>query len=105
METQSATKVCSRCGRELPISEFYKSPRCADGHVGQCKRCKYEVAKERINKKQTMAQITPPYAKNPEFADKSPRELQDDLRKLKHELIARGFNCDVKLTYLQEIII
>lgn len=63
METQAATKVCSRCGRELPISEFYKNPQCTDGHIGQCKRCKYEVAKERRNRNKTALQIAPPMRK------------------------------------------
>lgn len=40
---------------------------------------------------------------NPKFADKTPRELQNILRELKTELIARGFNCEIKLTYLQNI--
>lgn len=101
--TTTQTKVCSRCGQELPITEFYENPTCADGHIGQCKKCKYELAKARRSK--AKSQLPPPYAKLPEFADKTSRELQDSLRKLKHELIARGFNCEVKLTYLQEIII
>lgn len=42
-------------------------------------------------------------AHNPEYEGKTPRELQDEMRKLKSELIARGFNCEVKLTYLQNI--
>lgn len=108
METTTAvtTKVCSKCGRELPITEFYKNADCADGHIGQCKQCKYEKAKlRRARAKAQQTANTPPYTCNPEFADKTPRELQDSLRKLKHELIARGFNCEVKLTYLQEITI
>lgn len=40
---------------------------------------------------------------NPKFADNTPRELQDMLRELKAELIARGFHCEVDLTYLQKI--
>lgn len=42
---------------------------------------------------------------NPALADKSPRELQCEMRILANELRARGFNCDVKLTYVNEIII
>ena len=34
-----AIKTCFRCGRDLPITEFYKHPRMRDGHLGKCKKC------------------------------------------------------------------
>ena len=30
-------KKCSRCGRILPLSEFYKKTRAKDGHQTYCK--------------------------------------------------------------------
>lgn len=36
------TKVCSRCGRELPLTEFSKNAQCRGGHSGVCKKCKTE---------------------------------------------------------------
>ena len=40
------TKVCSRCGRELPLSDFSKNPTCRDGHAGVCKKCKVEQMRD-----------------------------------------------------------
>lgn len=40
------TKVCSRCGRELPLTEFPKSAQCRDGHSGVCKKCKVEQMRD-----------------------------------------------------------
>lgn len=32
-------KKCRGCGRELPITEFYKHSQMADGHLNYCKAC------------------------------------------------------------------
>lgn len=33
------TKKCTKCGRELPLSEFYNDSTKKDGHSSLCKRC------------------------------------------------------------------
>ena len=106
MEESTETKVCKKCGRELPITEFALNKNLKDGHVGKCRDCVNAYQRERyaLNKSKAMAHANPnPALLNPKFSDKTPRELQQDMRELKEELIARGFNCEIKLTYLQEI--
>lgn len=42
METQGLevkTKKCTRCGRELPVTEFYKKTDSPDGLQTWCKEC------------------------------------------------------------------
>ena len=36
------TRVCRKCGRELPLSEFVKSKTCASGYEYTCKQCRRE---------------------------------------------------------------
>ncbi len=35
----ASPKRCSKCERELPLSEFYNRKTCIDGKAGQCKAC------------------------------------------------------------------
>lgn len=40
-------KVCKKCGLEKDLSEFYKKPRMADGHLNHCITCVKAYEKER----------------------------------------------------------
>ena len=86
METTTTTKVCKKCGRELPITEFTPNKTSKDGHVGQCKDCINAYQRERyaLKKGKTLARANPnPVLLNPKFSGKTPRELQQELRELK----------------------
>ena len=45
------TKTCFKCGRELPLSSFYKHPRMGDGHLNKCKDCTKKDVSDNIAKK------------------------------------------------------
>lgn len=36
---ENNTKICTKCGRNLPIEEFYKHPSTVDGYNTYCKEC------------------------------------------------------------------
>ena len=85
METQN-TKICSRCGKELPLTEFYFTngkPR------SYCKKCVMEYNAERKEKIKTEAK-----EKKEGLKRYTPRELID-------EFITRGYRG--KIYYMQEI--
>ena len=85
-------KKCSKCGKELPESEFYRKSKSADGLQPYCKTCSNLIAKDR----------------NRRLASSIDGELNPDLegftpRQLIYELKARGYKG--KLTYIKEIIL
>lgn len=41
------SKTCISCDQSLPLAQFYKAPRTADGHDCRCKRCRIRMARQR----------------------------------------------------------
>lgn len=79
------TKVCSRCGRELPTSAFGISRQRADGMQVWCKECKNEA--ERAREKDAKSNIHIPGFSEPAkdngrpLSSFTPRELMEELAK------------------------
>lgn len=82
-EKQIATKVCTSCGNELPLSAFHKHGNSKDGYSSVCIACK---ATKLANAKEG----------NPKLAQFTPRELIEELR-------ARGYRG--KLEYVERHLI
>ena len=40
------TKVCAKCGRELPLLQFSTNRRMKDGHQSECKECVAKAGKK-----------------------------------------------------------
>lgn len=80
------TKVCSRCGRELPTSDFFKNKSSKDGLAHYCKECE----RERRSKKNDKGGITQQGVK----ATFKISDFTDDM--LFAELRRRGFTGELR---------
>ena len=87
------TKVCSSCGRELPVSEFNKSSKSPDGLQYQCRECHRAAAKRCYEKHKAQKVIKT--TDSPLSAFK-PRELIQ-------ELINRGYKGKLTYTHVIEL--
>jgi len=57
IKTMKDTKICTKCGRELPLSEFHKG-NGKDGYAYNCKECKKEYERlRRIQNKEKVQKI------------------------------------------------
>lgn len=52
------TKICNRCGKELPLTQFYQDPRTKDGYCGKCVACYKEYFKVRKIKEARIAKLS-----------------------------------------------
>lgn len=76
------TKVCFKCDAELPITNFYKHPMMADGHLGKCKACtRYDVRENRKAKAEYYNEYDRKRSKNKERIAKMVAAVPDDVRR------------------------
>ncbi len=89
-------KECFKCKSVKPLSEFYKQPKMADGHVNKCKECtKKDVTKNRIKNLERVRAYDRERAKKPERI-KAALEItrawraEDSRRSAAHKQVARA---------------
>jgi hypothetical protein len=86
------TKICKKCGRELPTSNFAKRNLSPDGYSNTCNAC----LSEKLSKSKQDSTTTHKINSNPDLKAFTPRELIEELK-------ARGYKG--KLTIAREIIL
>lgn len=101
-----ATKRCTKCGKELPTTEFYKCSATKDGLHSYCKACAKAADAERYAAKK--AKITPPQSitePHPIFSKMQPREIIAEIRERIKYLRSLGWQFDGHLEYVETKVV
>lgn len=90
------TKICRKCGRELPIENFYTNKSLKGGHDNCCKECKNNYSKEWAKKNREKKKARKIEDERIEFEKKYKIYTDKELakftpRELILELKARGY--------------
>ena len=101
------TKVCRKCGQELPISEFTRKATAKDGLQCYCKKCNSKVTTEYARKRRERKKAEAKENERIEFEKKYKIYTDKELakftpRQLILELKARGY---VGTLLFEEVIV
>jgi hypothetical protein len=88
------TKRCSKCGRILPLTDFFQCKSRKDGVQSFCKEC-HKLANKESKAKRLDEKLKKVYS-NPDLAKYTPRELMAELK-------TRGYTWDYMLEPRREI--
>ncbi len=75
--SEQLTKVCFKCGKNLPLEMFYRHPQMGDGHLNKCKECTKKDVHETYQKNK----------ENPEYMEHERARGRD-----KYERLYGNFN-------------
>ena len=100
---QAKTKTCTKCGRELPISEFYAKTGAKDGHHSICKECHIAKTKESVARRKAQTETAKQEKPNEAVAGITNGLKAVADRTLVDELRARGWTVTCTRTITEEL--
>lgn len=105
------TKVCTKCGRELPLNEFYNDKMRPDGKKSACRECTNQSQRESRARKKDYENNLCVIKNSPKVEEKTIKECNDygldkvPARLLISELRRRGYRGELELVTIQKVVI
>ena len=102
-EEKGKTKVCSKCGKEKPLSEFCRDRKTRDGRKYQCKECDAERERNRYLKKKKDREliIQLDFSKHPEVLEGIKKIADEELRTPENQILYWLINIDADAMQMQ----
>lgn len=94
------TKKCTKCGRELPLSEFGKYNRTKDGLQYHCKQCVNESERNRYGRVDRKLRLRGPIGGGEE---RTPNQIMDEIKKDADILRGIGMEVIIEINYKKTI--
>jgi len=97
------TKKCSKCGRELPVTEFYKKVKSKDGLQSYCRSCckGYYINRPKLMSANPVGGGKQTPFSDPDFDGKTNREVMDIMVRCKRWLESRGYTIHLSGEYTE----
>lgn len=92
-DSPEGTKWCNRCGRYLPLSDFYRNRRRADGLHSWCKTCHGEECRTRENTPAYKARVRAWHVRNPERTEMSVKPARKLYWEIKAGRVVKPDSC------------
>ena len=85
-KTTPTTKVCKRCGRELPLEAFGKTVRSKDGYQSNCRECQAELVRQGWEKRRAEGKANPAPMRKKAINVKLPDKVAKAVKEADHAI-------------------
>lgn len=85
-KTTPTTKVCKRCGRELPLEAFGKTVRSKDGYQSNCRECQAELVRQGWEKRRAEGKAHPAPMRKKAINVKLPDKVAKAVKEADHAI-------------------
>lgn len=96
-------KKCSKCGRELPLSEFGRCARFKDGLQRQCKECLNSAQRNRYATRSRVENTLRLKGQIGGGEERTPNQIIEEIRERVNILRGIGMEVNIEINYTRTI--
>ena len=97
------TKKCTKCGRELPLSDFGKDARSKDGLLSGCKNCVNKYARDHYAKRPKVANTLRLKGVIGGGEERTPNQIMEEIKERANILRGLGMEVNIEINYTKSI--
>lgn len=97
------TKKCTKCGRELPLSEFGKCARNKDGLQYTCKECTNSITRNYYANRPKVANTLRLKGVIGGGEERTPNQIMEEIKERANILRGLGMEVNIEINYTKSI--